>query len=391
MTASTPIQPVNATENGVFTSKPHSLIKRGRPLVTMATRFVVGITVALTVSLALGWYVARSMKKPAAMSPVKPMAVNDFKLPPLGWVPERSPPTVAPTDVVTPAGEPQSVAAVLTPETNPGVNEVTAAKPPILEPSLRSLGPISRVAGAPETAAPTDSEQSVLWRAHDQPTAQTKAPPETVHAGSLISAGYDPLLATQLPTGTRVLAKGTSLGCTLETAIESQLTGLVTCLIGTDVLGTDGRAVLLSRGSRLIGEARSEARAGQSRVFVLWAEARTPQGALVPIASPGTDALGRAGVPGSVDTHFFERFGAAMLISVLDAGIQAASSRGVGGTVVISPQASEAVITEILRNTVAIPPTINVKPGTHLTVLVARDVDFNGISSANGVITGHEQ
>jgi len=141
----------------------------------------------------------------------------------------------------------------------------------------------------------------------------------------------------------------------------------------------------------LIGEARSEARAGQSRVFVLWAEARTPQGALVPIASPGTDALGRAGVPGSVDTHFFERFGAAMLISVLDAGIQAASSRGVGGTVVISPQASESVITEILRNTVAIPPTINVKPGTHLTVLVARDVDFSAISSASGVITGHEQ
>ena len=80
----------------------------------------------------------------------------------------------------------------------------------------------------------------------------------------------------------------------------------------------------------------------------------------MPLASPATDALGRAGIPGQVDTHFFARFGAAMLISVLDAGVQAAAVRGGGGTVIVAPQTSEAVLTEVVRATVAIPPTISV-------------------------------
>jgi type IV secretion system protein VirB10 len=192
--------------------------------------------------------------------------------------------------------------------------------------------------------------------------------------------------AQRLPTQRWLLPKGAFLDCTLETALDSTLPGMATCITASDVFGVDGREVLLERGTKLIGETRGEARAGQSRLFVLWSEARTPRGIIVPLASPGTDALGRSGVPGHVDTHFSERFGAAILVSVIngaiDAAVQAQNKSG-GNSVVLNTQSSQDVLTEILRSTVSIPPTIQIAHGSRIQVLVARDVDFRYIAALN--------
>jgi type IV secretion system protein VirB10 len=115
---------------------------------------------------------------------------------------------------------------------------------------------------------------------------------------------------------------------------------------------------------------------------VLWTEARTPTGVVVPLASPGTDELGRAGLPGEVQRHFWQRFGAAMLISLIDgavqAGVQAAARPD--GTVVYAPQpASSYVLTEVLKGTVSIAPTVVKHNGDRIQVLVARDLDFRPV------------
>jgi type IV secretion system protein VirB10 len=176
------------------------------------------------------------------------------------------------------------------------------------------------------------------------------------------------------------LPKGSFLDCTLETAIDSTFAGLTTCVLATDVYGADGRIVLMERGTKLVGETRSEIRAGQARVAVLWDEARTPTGVMLNLASPGTDALGRAGVPGSVDRHTADRFGAAVLLSLLDAGVANFAARRQGsGTVVYNTQDSHDIAAEVLRNTIAIPPTIRVAPGARLSVTVVRDVDFRRV------------
>ena len=53
--------------------------------------------------------------------------------------------------------------------------------------------------------------------------------------------------------------------------------------------------------------------------------------------------------------------------------------RGNSGAVVVDAQGSSEVMTEMLRGTVAIPPTIRVKHGARVQVLVARDVDFRSV------------
>src|SRR6202035_4144641 len=126
------------------------------------------------------------------------------------------------------------------------------------------------------------------------------------------------VVAAVLPTRRFLLSKGAFIDCTLETAIDSTLPGMTTCITSTDTFSVDGRVVLIERGSKLVGETQGDVRQGSARVFVLWTEARTPNGIVVPLASPGTDELGRSGLPGQVNNHFWNRFGAAILISIID-------------------------------------------------------------------------
>jgi type IV secretion system protein VirB10 len=188
-----------------------------------------------------------------------------------------------------------------------------------------------------------------------------------------------------LPAQRLLLPKGAFIDCTLETAIDSTLPGMTTCVMATDVFGVDGKVVLMERGTKLIGETQGQVQQGQARVFVLWTEARTPAGVVVPLASPGADELGRSGLPGEVNHHFWERFGAAMLISIVDGAVESASTRNGGSTVVVDPAASQGVMTEVLKGTVNIPPTVVKKNGDRIQVLVARDLDFRSVYELRAV------
>jgi len=196
--------------------------------------------------------------------------------------------------------------------------------------------------------------------------------------------------ARVLPTQRLLLAKGAFIDCTLETAIDSTLPGMTTCVMATDIFGVDGQVVLMERGTKLIGETRGQVQQGSARVFVLWTEARTPAGIVVPLDSPGADELGRSGLPGSVNSHFWQRFGAAILVSVIDGAVQGAvqSSRGGNGTVIVDPSATQGVMTEVLKGTVNIAPTVVKRQGDRIQVLVARDLDFRSVYELKAV-AGH--
>ena len=370
---------------------------------SLQTRLTNLLAVALMGSMALGllaWYYREAYVHPgevrqAASRAVSAHAAGSAPLPPLGPL---DPPRLAST-ASAPAAPTATLATLLGPA--PALPGVTSALPGLADRhsaqadrgasgpvqnalDRRLAGPVFAGASGAATAGAdeSDSEPQGVSPAHaPMPVRDEGSAGGEGSLGALLTASVTaPVAARVLPTQDLLLPKGAFIDCTLETAIDSSLPGLTTCVTATDTFGADGRVVLLERGTKLVGETRGIVQQGTSRVFVLWTEARTPTGVVVPLDSPGTDELGRSGLPGAVNRHFFQRFGAAMLISIIDGAVQgeiaAQSSRG---AVIVSPTGTQDVTTEALRSTVNIAPTVVKKNGDRIEVLVARDIDFRSV------------
>ena len=331
----------------------------------------------------LGWYYVHTFarqgeSKRAAQTASRNQAAGEMALPSLGKI---DPPAAPMSKVFGPPPEaPPSVPdppAAPAPRTPPPYGAQPVTKPPWMLTLERRLG--GAVSEGPEVRKDTSSAPASAGEARNQPDESGAAPGESALTALLHPSATTAARARVLPAERLLLPKGAFIDCTLETAIDSTLPGMTTCVTATDTFGVDGSTVLIERGSKLVGETRGEVHQGAARVFVLWTEAGTPTGVIVPLASPGTDELGRSGLPGEVNRHFFERFGAAILISVIDGAVQSAvSSRG-GGAVIVNPSTSQDVMTEVLKGTINIPPTVTKAQGDRIQVLVARDLDFRSV------------
>jgi type IV secretion system protein VirB10 len=184
--------------------------------------------------------------------------------------------------------------------------------------------------------------------------------------------------AVRLDNPGAIVQQGTIIAGVLETAINSDLPGFVRAIVSQDVRSFDGSRVLVPRGSRLIGQYRSGLTTGQSRAFVIWTRLIRPDGVSVQIASPTTDTLGQAGLGGVVDTRFFRRFGAAILLSVIGAGLDSLASNTNDNDIVIrNSEQAQNVASIALEREINIPPRIRVAQGTPIRIFTTRDLDFS--------------
>jgi type IV secretion system protein VirB10 len=360
----------------------------------------IGLMSALGIGL-LGWYYVRTYANQAharesAQSASRGKARGDMPLPPLGRIdppvmpsrsdgltaavlgpePEEPPPEDIPEAWLRPAEDPPVGYAAHSGAKTP---EQIALERKLSGPAY-SQAPESSANSGVHHASASESAPSPGWSPQSgpaMPASNTSGP----SLDSLLKPSTTPAAnARVLPTQRLLLAKGAFIDCTLETAIDSSLPGMTTCVTATDTFGVDGTTVLLERGTKLVGETKGEVQQGSARVFVLWSEARTPTGVVIPLASPGTDELGRSGLQGKVNRHFFERFGAAILISVIDGAVQsAAQSSGDGNSVIYNPSTSSDVMTEVLKSTVNIRPTVTKRNGDRIQILVARNLDFRSV------------
>ncbi|MBA3585513.1 MAG: hypothetical protein H0W36_13515, partial [Gemmatimonadetes bacterium] len=104
--------------------------------------------------------------------------------------------------------------------------------------------------------------------------------------------------ATRIAAPGRTIVQGTTVAAVLETAISTELPGVIRAVMSDDVLSYDGTNVLLPRGTRLIGSYNSAGSVVQGRVQIGWNRAVTPEGVSVELGGYGSDALGGSGQAG---------------------------------------------------------------------------------------------
>ncbi len=193
------------------------------------------------------------------------------------------------------------------------------------------------------------------------------------------ASGKERVEASRFANPATTVPKGTVVQAVLESALDSTRGGFARAIVSRDIYSFDGSRVLVQRGSRILGEYKSDISLGQKRILIQWQRLMRPDGVMIDLDSPSADPLGRAGVTGSVNTHFFERFAGAILQSSLDIGVQLATRAATrSDTVVLALPGSVNQATQTLQPE-KIPPTVKVKQGSSVSVFVARDLDFTDV------------
>lgn len=238
-------------------------------------------------------------------------------------------------------------------------------------------GPIAQQGAAPLPAP----GPAFAYQAPQRPAAAASPPKPGEDSRNDERAMASKLLnpATTVPLGTVIQA-------VMETAFDSTRSGFARAVISRDVSSFDGTRVLIPRGSKLFGEYKSDVGRGQSRASIQWHRLTRPDGSIIDVDSPAADPLGRMGVKGKVNNHFFARFGGAILQTALDIGVQVATRKAAGDTVIIGGYpyggyGGEAA--QNMRNAIPrmedIKPTVTLKQGAGVTVFVGRDLDFTAV------------
>lgn len=234
---------------------------------------------------------------------------------------------------------------------------------------------------SPASSAQSDNGSPLVLDMGSVEGGQAGPAPASSSSGPTDAPGdSQPARATLIRNRAGLVPQGTLIPAVLETPIDSSRAGLARALVARDVRGFDGSRVLIPRGSRLIGEAKGDVQAGQSRVLVTWTRLIRPDGVAIRIASPGADNLGGAGLRGQVNNFFLERFANAVLQSALQIGINRASRPRDGVFVGIPGQLGAAVGQTPIFD-VPSGPTVKVRQGAEIAIFVARDLDFGAIGN----------
>lgn len=381
--------------------KPEALVLRGRPRPAVRFRrgLIVGLTGAVTATLiGLSWFAL----EPPSFRTVAAAGDSDEaarKAPPdalanvpgsYGEVPRLGPPL--PGDLGRPILEQQRSLASAQPPA--GASPATASGQP-------ADGAVSAERERLEAAGQAARTSALLVQLDTgrSATAQESAPASAVISGPDVpvrSAAVAPdqrrkiefarpheggpnrheLTAAPSPW---TLSAGTVIPASLITGLDSDLPGTVLAQVSENVRDSGtGRTILVPQGARLIGRYDSIIAYGQRRALVVWTRIVLPDGASIQLDNlPAKDAAGYAGLEDRVDSHTWRLFKGIGLSTLL--GVSTQLSIGGGGELVralreSTEQNAAHAGDQITSRNLDVHPTIRVRPGWPVRVLVDRDL-----------------
>ena len=244
--------------------------------------------------------------------------------------------------------------------------------------------------GSNETAAPidfTDTDRYTFDENGKLVEKQPKGNPELGLDSDKSFAGE-----TFTPTAAKVskfdpnllLAKGSYIGCSLDTKLVSSIKGGIVCTVSDNVYSSNGATLLIEKGSKITGFFQSgQMNDGLDRIFVVWQEIRTPNNINIPVFSGASDSLGASGIEGWVDHHWLERFGSAILLSVIDDALNVTVNGKRGSSNIDytenSRETTRNMADTALQKFINIQPTLYKNQGDLVGVYVNLDIDFSKV------------
>jgi len=243
--------------------------------------------------------------------------------------------------------------------------------------SAGATPPVLPVSGSPAGSAPPASEAAAQGGQADKRAflAQTSNQ-RTVSAERLTA-----------PATPNILQAGSIIPAALITGVRSDLPGQITAQVTANVYDSPtGHILLIPQGARLIGEYDSEIAAGQTRVLLAWDRLIMPDGrSIILERQPGADGAGFAGLQDRVNQHWGNLLKAAAVTTLLGVGTEVGADsendliralrRGSQDTINQSGQ-------QIVRRELNVQPTLTIRPGHPLRVILTRDLVLEPIGAA---------
>lgn len=280
-------------------------------------------------------------------------------------------------------GEPVPVVPAAGPAVDPEeqmrLQEAEAARLAALFADARS----SSAGAARPQAVPALSPAPGLQTLFPASAGQARQPDTTERQEAFLDREVDRRTTTadrlQSPLSPYVLQAGSVIEAALLTGLRSDLPGLITAQVTANVYDSPtGQFLLIPQGARLLGEYDSRVETGQRRLLLAWTRLILPDGrSIVLERQPGTDQAGYAGLEDGVDNHWGQLFRAAGLATILNIGLETGDDDGDeiaeairDGTQDTIGRAGEAIVQRQLQ----IAPTLTIRPGFPLRVMVTRDL-----------------
>ena len=332
------------------------------------------------------------------------------KVPSLADVPQ----VAIPKDV--PAPKPQAAPKPVEPSTPPVVSQPTSLPTPI-------AGGASNGLTSEQINARKKSSISVIGGGGGGSSSRNLIDSATESYNSVpITAGQ--IKATRIGDMSQVIAEGKMIDAILESAINTDLPGLVRGIVSHDVYAENGVTSLIPKGSRIIGTYNSSVAIGQQRVQISWNRLIRPDGIDIALNSISTDPLGAAGTEGNVDNHYMQMFSGTIMLSILNISVsgwmdvlnkksgykpptstttQTTNTNGTQNTTVTSNEVegsrplqrkarkqaiddlnddAKKVISNQIKN---LKPTITIPQGTKIKVFVTKDLVFPKLQNNGGM------